>query len=103
MIGNKKYQDYFFGADAIFTTMKYAFEELNFERLDGGIIEYNKKSLKLFCSKILGWEIEGRRKNYFYHKGSFWHQDLIGITKEKYKEVKNTQKKYSKSIKNKIP
>ena len=74
--------------NAIFATMRYAFEELQLERLDGSVIEYNDRSLKLYCSKILGWEVEGKRRRYTFHKGRYWDQILIGITRERFEEVK---------------
>jgi RimJ/RimL family protein N-acetyltransferase len=87
MIGDKESQNSFYGVDSVFTTMKYAFEELNFERLDGGVIEYNEKSKNLYCSKILGWEIEGVRKNYFFHNGRYWNEIMIGITRKRFIEI----------------
>lgn len=88
LIGNANYHGAQFAADAIFATMRYAFEELQLERLDGSVIEYNDRSLKLYCSKILGWEVEGKRRRYTFHKGRYWDQILIGITRERFEEVK---------------
>jgi RimJ/RimL family protein N-acetyltransferase len=65
-------------------TMRYAFDELNLERLDGSMIEYNKLSISTYCGKRLGWSEEGRKRNYFYRKGRFWDQILVGITKTDY-------------------
>lgn len=72
------------GIDAIMATMRYAFEELNLERLDGSMIEYNKLSVSTYCGKRLGWKEEGRRRNYFYRKGRYWDQVLVGVTKQDY-------------------
>jgi RimJ/RimL family protein N-acetyltransferase len=73
-----------YGTDAIMATMRYAFDELDLERLDGAMIEYNERSLATYCGKRLGWKIEGRRRHYFFRKGRYWDQVLVGITRQDY-------------------
>ena len=75
-----------YGIDAVMATMRYAFEELHLERLDGSIIEYNTVSYSFYCNK-LGWVEEGIRKNYYYRKGRYWDQIVVGITKDDYKKL----------------
>lgn len=72
------------GTDAVMATMRYAFDELGLERLEGAMIEYNEASIAAYCGKRLGWKQEGRRSNYFYRKGRYWDQVLVGITKGEY-------------------
>jgi RimJ/RimL family protein N-acetyltransferase len=67
-------------------TMRYAFDELHFERLDGSMIEYNEVSISFYCGK-LGWKEEGRRRNYYYRRGRYWDQVVVGITREDYYEL----------------
>lgn len=87
VIGEPSHRGKGYGIDAIMATMRYAFEELNLERLDGSMIEYNKLSISTYCGKRLGWKEEGRRRNYFFRKGRFWDQILVGITKQDYMEL----------------
>jgi RimJ/RimL family protein N-acetyltransferase len=68
-------------------TMRYAFEELNLERLDGSMLEYNQISISTYCGKKLGWKEEGRRRNYYFRKGRYWDQILVGITRQDYLEL----------------
>ena len=68
-------------------TMRYAFEELNLERLDGSMIEYNSVSVATYCGKRLGWKEEGRKRNYFFRKGRYWDQIIVGVTKQDYQEL----------------
>jgi len=75
-----------YGIDAVMATMRYAFEELHLERLDGSMIEYNKISISFYCDK-LGWKEEGRRRNYYYRKGRYWDQVVVGITKNDYEAL----------------
>jgi RimJ/RimL family protein N-acetyltransferase len=85
MIGDKEYHGKGFAYDAIFTTMRYAFDELQLARLDGGMIEYNKASLRLYSK--LGWEQEGIRRKWIYRRGRFWDQVLTGITVDDYRNL----------------
>lgn len=84
MLGDIDIRGKGFGVDAVMTTMRYAFEELHFERLDGSIIEYNKVSYSFYCGNKLGWQEEGRRRNYYFRKGKYWDQIIVGITRQDY-------------------
>lgn len=74
------------GTDAVMTIMKYVFEELQLNRLESSIIEYNEPSRKLYCEKC-GWKIEGiKRKSVF--KGNKYNDELIiSILKEDYEKL----------------
>jgi RimJ/RimL family protein N-acetyltransferase len=85
MLGDIDIRGLGYGVDSVMSTMRYAFEELHLERLDGSIIEYNKVSFS-FYSK-LGWKDEGRRRNYYFRKGRYWDQIIVGITKQDYEEL----------------
>lgn len=83
VLGDKKIRGKGYGVDTVMATMRYAFDEMHLERLDGSIIEYNTVSYSLYCNK-LGWVEEGRRRNYYFRKGRYWDQIVVGITKEDY-------------------
>jgi RimJ/RimL family protein N-acetyltransferase len=87
VIGDSSYRGKGYGVDAIMATMRYAFEELNLVRLDGSMIEYNTQSIATYCGPKLGWREEGRKKNFFYRKGRFWDQVIVGVTREDYEAV----------------
>ena len=75
-----------YGVDAVMATMRYAFEELHLERLDGQIVEFNTVSYSFYCDK-LGWKEEGRRRNWYYRKGRYWDQIIVGITRRDYNHL----------------
>jgi RimJ/RimL family protein N-acetyltransferase len=77
-----------YGTDTVMTIMRYAFEELNLQRLDTTIIEYNAPSLKLYTERC-GWKIEGRKKNYYFRKNRYWDVVIIGIDRGDYFENQN--------------
>lgn len=83
MIGNRDLQSLGYGTDTLMTIMRLAFEELNLERLDTTIIEYNHASYHLHTEKC-GWQEEGRKKNYYWRKNRFWEQIIIGIHRTAY-------------------
>lgn len=87
VIGDGSHRGKGYGVDAVLATMRFAFEELGLERLDGGMIEYNEASIGMYCGPRLGWKQEGRRRNYFYRKGRFWDQIVVGVTRQDYEEL----------------
>lgn len=74
------------GTDAVLTLMKYAFEEVNLNRLDGSWIEYNLPSKKLY--EKCGWYEEGTKKEAIYRNGRYHDLKIAGITKREYMELK---------------
>ena len=83
MLGDADIRGKGYGADAVMATMRYAFDELHLERLDGSIIEHNQASYAFYCGK-LGWKEEGRQRNWYYRKGRYWDRIMVGITREDY-------------------
>jgi RimJ/RimL family protein N-acetyltransferase len=86
MLGEANIRGKGYGVDAVMATMRYAFDELHLERLDGSIIEYNTASYVFYCKK-LGWKEEGRRRNWYFRRGRYWDQIVVGITKHDYQEL----------------
>ncbi len=85
MLGDKEIRGKGFGFDAIMATLRYAFDELHLERLDGAMISYNEISVHLYVNKC-GWKKEGLKRNYYYRKGKFWDQIIVGQTRQDYYE-----------------
>ena len=83
MLGDKDIRGKGYGTDAIMAIMRYAFEELHLERLDGSMIEYNTISLHVYCKKC-GWKEEGRLRNWYFRKNRYWDKILVGVTRDDY-------------------
>lgn len=79
------------GTDAVLTLMKYAFEEVNLNRLDGCWLEDNIASERLYLK--CGWEIEGIKKSAIFRGGIYHDLKIVGITKERYVEYINDKKR----------
>lgn len=83
MIGSKAAQGKGYGTDAVMATMRYAFEELNLERLDGEIVEFNEASIALYTRKC-GWTVEGRRRHSVFRQNKWFDSLVVGILREDY-------------------
>jgi RimJ/RimL family protein N-acetyltransferase len=83
MLGDKDIRGKGYGIDTIMTTMRYAFEELHLERLDGSMIEYNQISLNIYLGKC-AWKEEGRQRNWYFRKNRYWDKILVGVTRQDY-------------------
>jgi RimJ/RimL family protein N-acetyltransferase len=85
-----------YGFDSLMAHMRHAFAELRFERLETWIFEPNTISLSLY--KKCGWQEEGRRRNYFFRKGRFYDQILVGIIKMDYYQLIEKTKYWEPSL-----
>ncbi len=83
LLGDKDIRGQGYGTDTVMAIMRYAFEELGLERLDGSMIEYNTASLRLYLGRC-GWKEEGRKKNWYWRKNRFWDKIIVGINRDDY-------------------
>lgn len=71
--------------DAWMTLMKYAFDELRLNRINGSALVFNKASLKV-CEKV-GFKVEGTQREAVYKDGKFIDLVFMGCLKSDYKEL----------------
>lgn len=83
LIGDKDIRGKGYGVDVIMAIMRYAFEEMGLQRLDGSIIEYNKPSYRVYVEKC-GWREEGRQKQSYFRQNQWWDKIIVGITRDEY-------------------
>lgn len=86
MIGDRSNRGKIYAFDTVMAIMRYAFDELGLERLDGDMIETNHLSIN-FYTKRCGWKIEGKKENSFFRAGKFFNKIIVGITKTEYYEL----------------
>lgn len=94
-IANKKFRSRGIGTDTVMAVMKYAFEELHLNRLDGSIIKYNEASRKLYCDKC-GWVVEGVKRKSAFKMNEYHDELLVGILREEYLDLTNKTKYWEK-------
>ena len=76
------------GTDTVMAIMKYAFDELQLNRLDGSWLETNIASQKLYTK--CGWKEEGLCRNCVYKNGKYLNLKIVGILREEYYELIRT-------------
>lgn len=86
MLGNPTVRGKGVGKDTVMAIMRYCFDELGLERLDGSMIDYNTASIALYCGKC-GWQQEGIQRNWYYRNGRYWDKIMVGITRQDYQTL----------------
>ena len=81
-LSNKIHRSKGIGTDSVMAIMRYAFDELGLNRLDGSWFESNLASQSLY--KKCGWIEEGVRRNYIYKRGEYRNLVVVGILSEEY-------------------
>lgn len=71
--------------DAWMTLLKYAFEELRLNRVNGSALEYNLASRRV-CEKV-GFKVEGIKRSAVYKKGMYHNLIMLGVLKADYFEL----------------
>lgn len=76
------------GTDAVMAIMRYAFDELGLNRLNGSWFPENIPSKKMYMK--CGWNEEGIRRNYVFKRGKY--RDIVeaGILAEEYYKLIET-------------
>lgn len=77
------------GYDVVNTVMKYVFEELQLNRLEGGMLESNERSIKLYLN--CGWKKEGIFREYAFKNGKYLNYIPVAILKRDYDEYKKSK------------
>jgi RimJ/RimL family protein N-acetyltransferase len=85
-LANKELKTKGIGYDAMMVIMKYVFEELQLNHIEGKIIDYNERSKKLFFEK-LGWKQEGIKRKYIFNRGAYHDLIICSILVEEYHEL----------------
>ena len=84
-IANKKHRARGIGTDTVMAIMRYAFDELQLNRLDSSRFPNNKPSKKLYTK--CGWVEEGVRRNYIFKNGKYRDLVITGIMADEYHEL----------------
>jgi RimJ/RimL family protein N-acetyltransferase len=86
LIGCKEAQGRGLGTDSVMATMRYAFDELGLERLDGEIGEFNERSKRLYVDKC-AWTIEGVRRRAIFRENRWYDTLIVGILASDYRQL----------------
>lgn len=81
-LANKERRTKGTGTDTVMAIMRYAFDELGLNRLDGSWFDTNVASKALY--KKCGWVEEGVKREYVFKKGHFRDLTVVGILASEY-------------------
>lgn len=74
-----------FGTDALRLILRYAFHELNLDRLGLEVIEYNKGGIKAY--ERVGFQVEGRKRSMVYRDGERYDIIVMGILRPEWEAL----------------
>lgn len=81
-LANKERRGKGIGTDAVMAIMRYAFDELGLNRLNGSWFPENVASKNMYMK--CGWKEEGVRRNYVYKRGAWRDLVMTGVLAEDY-------------------
>jgi RimJ/RimL family protein N-acetyltransferase len=81
-IGDHQHHHKGYGTDALQLILRYAFHELNFNRVGLDVIEYNKNAIHLYNK--LGFQVEGRMRSAVLRDGKKYDRIIMGILREEW-------------------
>ena len=84
-IGDKECWNQGYGADAIITLLRFAFQEMNLNRVWLRVFEYNERAIA--CYQKCGFREEGRLRQDFFRHGRYWDALIMGILREEFESV----------------
>ncbi|MDD2476896.1 MAG: GNAT family protein [Dysgonamonadaceae bacterium] len=85
VIGDKNYRDGQIMIDTFLDTFSYAFDELNLNRLEAKCLVEHQTSYKML--KIMGYSLEGIKRQAIYKHGKYHDQYLFSILKSEYSSM----------------
>lgn len=93
---NREYWNKGYGTEAVNVLVKYAFEEMNINRIVGTVTLGNEASIKVL--KKVGFQQEGIFRKRTFMKGEFVDDVILAILMEDYKEIKGEVNLLSEDI-----
>ena len=84
-IGNKEYWGHGYGTDATRTLMRYAFEQLNLQRINLYVHSFNQRAIHAY--EKCGFQIEGRLRSETYMDGKRSDVLVMGLLRDEFIET----------------
>lgn len=84
-LANRKNRAKGIGTDSVMAIMRYAFEELQLNRLEGSWFNTNSASKNMYIK--LGWREEGIRRQAIFKQGEYRDLVDVGVLKSDYYEL----------------
>ena len=76
MIGEKEYWNRGYGTDTMLTLVRFAFEQMNLNKVALGVMEFNERAQAVY--RKTGFVEEGRAREDYYQDGRYW--DIVRMS-----------------------
>lgn len=87
-IGDSSNRNKGYGSDALKLILRYAFHELNLDRVGLEVIEYNKGGIRAY--EKVGFQQEGRKRSAVYRDGKRYDVIVMGILHNDWKAIQGS-------------
>ncbi len=84
-IGNPEMRGRGFGTDAIRTLLKYAFLEMNMNRIGLEVMSYNLPAIHSY--QRVGFKLEGTLRAFAYRDGVYYDMHIMGILRSEWEQI----------------
>lgn len=82
MIGEREYQSSGYGTDAVMTLLRFAFEQMNLNKVCLGVFEFNARAQAVY--RKCGFVEEGRAREEYYQDGRYWDVIRMGVLRREF-------------------
>lgn len=89
IIGEKNYWDQSYGSDAIRTMLGVAFNEMNLNRVELAVFDFNRRAIR--CYEKCGFTLEGREREVLFREGKYHNQLRMSILQREFRRVDTGQ------------
>jgi RimJ/RimL family protein N-acetyltransferase len=89
-IGEREYWDRGYGTDAMRLILRFAFLELNLQRVALNTFEYNPRAVRSY--EKAGFRHEGRERGFLNREGRRWDLIYMGILRSEWAALFNTER-----------
>jgi RimJ/RimL family protein N-acetyltransferase len=86
-LGNPEMRGRGYGTDAIRVMLKYAFLEMNLNRIGLEVLSYNKTAIRSY--QRVGFKLEGTLRAFAYRDGVYYDMHIMGILRSEWETLYN--------------
>jgi RimJ/RimL family protein N-acetyltransferase len=88
-IGERDYWGKGYGTDALRVLLRYAFDELNLQRVSLSVLEGNERAVRSY--EKCGFRYEGRERQVWAYDGRRWDEVYMGLLRSEWQTLNNEQ------------
>ena len=85
MVGDKSYWSTGYGSDAVMTLLRFAFDQMNLNKVELGVFEFNARAIA--CYRKCGFVEEGRLRGDRYAEGRYWDTVVMAVLDEEFRAL----------------